>query len=343
MVVDACDYRVELKRPGTFYCRHPQVFSALNLVSAQVCHGCSQRLKPCSPRSVPSHLDDIDGEWKFYRTSDLVTQAHHLASQLPSEVDAIVGIARSGLLPATAIATQLHLPLYSISNQRGVRDLGTGGRGTGISTAEHPHTIAIVDDSVFGGIAMEAAVKLAKERLPFSEIIRAAIYVRPEGARAVDLIGRLAPAPHFFEWNLFNCLQAQYAALDFDGVLCQEWEGDEEQDPVRYQNHVESARPLHLPRRGIVPLVVSARLEQHRSACERWLARWQVSVKRLVLGSWNTAAERRAQYSAGEFKGQAYKRSKCTLFVESCERQSREIFEVARKPVLALSTGKVFH
>lgn len=343
MVNDTCNYRVELQRPRKFYCRNPLVFAAHNLVTPQICEGCQRRYIDLQPRSVPSNLDDLDGQWKFYRTADLVTTAHRLAGELPSHVSAIVGIARSGLLPATTIATTLHLPLYSLSSQRGVINLGTGGRGRSIEYDEHPAAVAVVDDSIYGGIAMSEAVKIAKDRFPRSEILRVAVFVRPEGARSSDLIGRLAPTPHFFEWNLFNCLQAQSAALDFDGVLCEEWEGDEEAEPERYFKHLSGARPMHLPRRSAVPLVVSARLEQHRTPCQEWLQRWKVNVNKLVLGPWHSTRERRAKYSAGEFKGREYRNSRCTLFVESCERQACEIFDVARKPVLALSTGKVFH
>lgn len=341
--MEACRYRVALKKPGVSYCRNPQVFSSLNLVSDQVCNGCQKRSRELPPRGMPTHLDELDGVWRYFRTTDLMIEAHRLARELPDSVDAIVGVARSGLLPAAAVATQLHLPLFSLSPRCGVSDLGTGGRGRALEIRQHPKLVAIVDDSVYGGIAMSEAVKIARERFPYSEILRVAVYVRPEAAQSVDLIGRLAPAPHLFEWNLFNCNQAQNVALDFDGVLCEDWVGDEESEGDRYENHVLAARPLHLPRRSEIPLIVSARLERYRRSTEVWLNRWKIKVNRLVLGDWATAAERKARFRAGEFKGLEYKKSRCSLFVESCERQAEEIFDVARRPVLALSTGKVFH
>jgi uncharacterized HAD superfamily protein len=161
----------------------------------------------------------------------------------------------------------------------------------------------------------------------------------------VDLYGQLTPAPHLFEWNLFNCRQAERMAFDIDGVLCQDWSGgeeDSEEQQEKYQEFIDSAPPRWLPRSAVVQLIVTARLEKHRAATEAWLRRHGVRCAQLVMGPWSTAAQRRRHYDAARFKGSAYARSSCTLMVESDQRQAEAIWQFARKPVLCPTTGRVF-
>ena len=157
----------------------------------------------------------------------------------------------------------------------------------------------------------------------------------------MDLFARLLPPPHLFEWNLFNRQQSQALALDMDGVLCEDFVGNEE-NAEEYLSFLERTRPRWLPRRHEVPLIVTARLERYRPQTLLWLARYGVRVRQLVMGPWRTIDERRQGFDAGQFKGQAFAASSCRLFVESDERQARAIFEASGRPVLCASTGRIF-
>jgi hypothetical protein len=57
---------------------------------------------------------------QFVTTAQLIADTQRLVSRLPRDFDAVVSVARSGLLPATVAATELHLLLYTC----GVLDQG---------------------------------------------------------------------------------------------------------------------------------------------------------------------------------------------------------------------------
>lgn len=208
-------------------------------------------------------------------------------------------------------------------------------------TSELSGPLLVVDDSVNGGFAMYEAKQALIRSTPHLTAIFAAVYPRPDSAGCVDLFARLLPLPHFFEWNLCNCQQTQGIAFDFDGVLCEDFSGDEENED-EYLSFLESARPRWLPRRHEIPLIVTARLEKYRGPTLEWLRRHGIRVRQLVMGPWSSAGERLAHFQPGVYKGGPYAASPCLLFVESDEQQAAAIFEYSKRPVLCPASGRIF-
>jgi hypothetical protein len=94
-------------------------------------------------------------------TTQLVEDTARLCSHLPGNIDAVLGIARSGLLPATQVAVMLHRPLYSVGTFETdpVQILHCGGGWRMLGTLPHarlaaPRKLVIVDDTAWHGIAM---------------------------------------------------------------------------------------------------------------------------------------------------------------------------------------------
>jgi hypothetical protein len=266
----------------------------------------------------------------------MVADVRDLVGRLPSDLAAVAGIPRSGMLPATQIAMILHLPLLSLCRERGLVDVGRGMRLERSEWRDGP--ILVVDDSVYGGVALWGARAALRQHHSGVRALFAALYPRPEASGSLDYYVRAVAEPHLFEWNLYNCNQTQRFAFDFDGILCHDWPGGDE-DGEEYREFLQTAKPRWLPRRRAVPLIVTARLEKHRDATIEWLKRHQVRFERLVMGPWPSASERRRCYDPGQHKGQAYAESACTLFIESDERQAEAIFRHAGRPVLCPTSG----
>jgi hypothetical protein len=53
-------------------------------------------------------------------------------AELPPDIAAVAGFARSGLLPATYLATALHVPLYELSEVQGLRPIASGNRASAL-------------------------------------------------------------------------------------------------------------------------------------------------------------------------------------------------------------------
>ena len=252
----------------------------------------------------------------YITTEDLGRDSQTLATLLPWVPDVVVGIARSGMLPATVVATHWHVPLVATSpfETNGLTELGAGLRMDD-KVARRVRRVVLVDDTIWNGHEMRRWTAIVKDWWPESEICRAAVYVHPQGLEHVDVYAALYAGLHYLEWNLFNCGHAETMATDLDGVLCDETSG----------------RPLHVPHRRPVLAIVTGRSERVREPTVAWLERWGVKHKALIMGPWDDLPNPK-QIAA--WKADWYKRLGATLFVESDPDQARMIAADTGLPVL---------
>lgn len=265
----------------------------------------------------------------YIRTADLVTEAERLADFLPPDLTAIIGVARSGLIPASTLAARLHLPLYAMPPEGPVVDCRAGFRlrdrreQLGDGQLARP---LVVDDTICAGVALKRARQALARELPDATIRTAVIYATPHHVDLADYVGTALPVPHWLEWNLYNSSLVCGAAFDLDGVIC----GDR-------------GRPMQLPRRTPVAAIVTARLERERPATVRWLERWGVRYRQLTMGPWASNAERDQPGRVAEWKADVYRKlTGASLYVESEPGLAREIARRSKKRTLCPRTGEVF-
>jgi len=195
----------------------------------------------------------------------------------------------------------------------------------------------------------------ARRILAGRQVTFAAVYtLRPD---TVDVYARLLASPHIFDWNIFNNGQVTGTAVDprlrgtgggfafdFDGILCQEptWTHTDarERDVQRWLDTVRPAR--WIPRLHELPAVVSYRLEKHRPIIERWLQRWGIRVRELVLHQAKTFSERDANFQIAH-KAEWFRRSACSVFVESSILQAEEIAKHSKKIVMCPPARRVLY
>lgn len=279
------------------------------------------------------------GPWHWVRTVDLVEDARRLAAELV-DVDAVVGIARSGLIPAGVVATLLNVPLYSTSKRTGLVDVGTGVR-----LEDHVldlRRVALVDDTAARGVEMTTQAE--RVRLAFGrpvEVVRAVVYCHPQAVEAVDLYAAVYDGLHYLEWNWSNAGHGALCGFDFDGVLCEEIAPEDDDGGERYAQALRDVRPRDLPRRRPIPLVITARPERFRGITLEWLDRHRVEVDRLVMRDWEFSAGWNAA-EVGEWKARELARTEIPLFAESDPVQSEIINRRTGRTVICPPAGRVF-
>jgi hypoxanthine phosphoribosyltransferase len=282
------------------------------------------------------------GKWqeniRWVRTVDRTAAVEKLIATIPADVTAVAGVPRSGMAAAGQIAEALHLKLYAIHESTGLVELGSGIRFDGERPADG--TLLIVDDTVASGLSMYALRERIREVSTRRRVLTAVVHASPEAAHTVDLYAEILPLPHFLQWNFFNSVHAPTTALDFDGILCEDCPAEDDDDGPRYVRFLETAKPKYLVRSCEIPLIVTARLEKYRDPTNAWLRRWGVRCRELVMGPW---AERSHTYDIGQFKGQVYRDSAATIFVESCPAQTRVIADVSGKRVICPAKGEIHH
>lgn len=263
--------------------------------------------------------------------------------RIPRDVDLVVGVPRSGLLPASMVALALNLPLADIDGFVAGRMLSAGNtrrRGLFDQSIEEFRRILVVDDSVrTGGSMREARAKLAdlprQERLMFC-----AIYGDGDVHIDADLVLEAVPEPRIFQWNLMHHSIVSKSCFDIDGVLCFDPSHHDNDDGERYLAFLNEARPLMTPTHRLGHLVTS-RLERYRPQTEAWLAAQGIEYDRLWMLDLPSAEERRKAGAHGRFKAEVYSKLDAVLFIESEERQAIEIARLSGKPVLSIESHSI--
>lgn len=321
------------------------------------CRECPFAKQSQEPPGVPQWISE----------EQLVRDIAKLAAQIPPNVSRIVGIARSGLIPASHLAARLHMPLYALDTAR--KQLTPCGHGWRLhERREQPGPWLVVDDTQMTGRSLKQAHAvlnslpvLAGESRP--EILYSVVYRNPDlkPFPVPDLWAAELRNPHYLEWNFFNSIFSPHIAVDFDGILCEDWTGGDDSG-ARYEAFLSTARPLYLPRKAPLPLIVSGRLERWRSPTLDWLTRWGVTVpdlpptryaKQKGWGSRSmvhlfpgTTAERNKPHAVSTYKAETYldyaRVLDLKVFVESCPIQAREIAEFSQLPVICPAAAKVW-
>ena len=299
-------------------------------------------------------LDDLLNNLKQYYVSRTKTDNYSLEFRtfadmaqcirtnlykLPEDVDLVVGIPRSGMIPAYIIALFMNKKFCSLDEFLGG---STGSKGFRKINTEEVKNVLVIDDSVFNGREMgRTRQKLASFADKYSFIF-ATVYVKPDSEDKVDVWLERVATPRIWQWNYLNHGIAQKACFDMDGVLCVDPTPEENDDGEKYLEFIAKTKPLYIPTYEINAIVTS-RLEKYREPTEKWLKDHGVKYKQLIMLDLPTAEERRKLGCHAKFKAEIYKNLTDTvLFVESEPNQAREIALLTGKTVICTSTDEVY-
>jgi uncharacterized HAD superfamily protein/adenine/guanine phosphoribosyltransferase-like PRPP-binding protein len=264
--------------------------------------------------------------------------------KVPHDIDLVVGVPRSGMLPAAIVALYLNVALTDVDGLLEGRLLQAGlSRKTQqrINEVKSARKILVMDDSCLSGKQLNVVREQICNAKLKAEIIYCVVYATSDSGQYVDLYFELCPMPRMFEWNIMHHPGLVHACLDIDGVLCSDPSDEENDDGANYCRFLDEAKPLWIPTTQVGWLVTS-RLEKYRAQTENWLSRHGVKFGELVMLNMNSAAERRAAKCHGKFKGEVYRLKSAQLFIESDPMQALEISEIAGKTVFCSSNRQVY-
>ncbi len=253
-------------------------------------------------------------------------------SILPRDFDLVVGIPRSGMLPANLLALYLNKPYTDIQSFLNGHIYNAGVRGRHFDIKEF-RKVLVVDDSVASGSAIQKAkdsLKVASAEFSFSYCV---IFVTPGKEKHVDYFFESVPLPRYFQWNLLNHYTLEKACFDIDGVLCVDPTEEQNDDGEKYKDFILNAPPLFIPARK-VGAIVTSRLEKYRKETETWLRNNNVKYNHLVMLDLPDKAARQKSNSHAEHKAKTYMLNNYILFFESSLYQAMEINRITKKPVL---------
>lgn len=266
-------------------------------------------------------------EYGYTSLETFKQQCIAFARTLPP-VKAIAGVPRSGLLAASLVALELNVPMLPLESLLGGKlpDVPPLRR-----TKREAYTgqglYLVIDDTCASGRKIDSLRPRLHPGVKIGVI---------QGSEHADYFGvRFDLELHqSFEWTLLHDDNAEFTLCDLDGVLCEDWIGDEEAEPERYAEHVRNAKPQRIPSYPLLA-VVTNRLAQYQLETARWLARHGIEYQHLMVSASRTVQERSAK--AWNYKADVYMSlDKARLFIESSSREARDIKRITSRPVFSV-------
>ncbi len=200
---------------------------------------------------------------------------------IPRDIDLIVGVPRSGMMPANLMALYLNLPYTDIHSFINGYIYKSGARRQFFGNSEYKK-ILVVDDSIASGSALIECKKSLEHLNGKYDFKYCVVYVTPEKENLADYALEIVPTPRYFQWNIFNHTTLEKACYDIDGVLCVDPTEAQNDDGPQYISFLLNAAPLYIPGSKIGTLVTS-RLEKYRDETETWLKNNGVRYDKLVM------------------------------------------------------------
>lgn len=260
---------------------------------------------------------------------------------IPRDIDIVVGVPRSGMMPANLLSLYLNLPYTDIHSFINGFVYKSGARKQFFDSSDYKK-ILVVDDSIASGSALKECKKNLKHLNSKFEFKYCVVYATPEKKSTLDYVFETVSTPRYFQWNIFNHSTLEKACFDIDGVLCVDPSSEENDDGEKYSSFLLNAAPLYIPGSKIGTLVTS-RLEKYRKETEVWLEANRVNYDKLIMLDLPDLKTRQKANCHGTHKAKEYKLKKYNLFIESDLNQAIEINRITKKPVFCTENFKMIY
>ena len=299
-------------------------------------------IKPCRP--CKKRQDALNKRFPSVQPPAIITvqQLNEMARKVASSLrprSHIVAIPRSGMLPASIMATLTDGQLWQKTKDR-IEPVGSGLRYDRL--VEDPAMVYLVDDSIWSGMAMGRAAEAIHKKWPKAHIERIALISHSDAVRKVEQFHSVYNH-HFFEWNYANGPFAGRIAWDMDGILCEDFTAGDVKTETKYlkamwQMPTTTIRPVKHPL-----TIITARPERFRLETMKWLTASRFRVENLIMAPWTDIdghdADKVARWKADEFNKLLDEK---TIYVESDRSLAHGIFQhIKRGTVLSVQTNEV--
>ncbi|CAM4196943.1 phosphoribosyltransferase [Vreelandella rituensis] len=260
-------------------------------------------------RDITKNFDKFSGDW-----------------------DLVVGIPRSGMVPAYMIALALNVNCTDISswvNNYPLKKGVTRGLRKELSSPWDAEKVLIVDDSIMSGKSLKSEIDALPDWLA-SRASTLAVYSSKPIRNDVDIILDFLPHPRAFEWNIFHHNVMSRSCICLEGMISEGGPGGDK-DAMCFR---------YIPSR-IIDTIVTCQNESSRHEVEAFLASCGISYQNLVMADNDTNVM--AMDSLVRFKVETFMASAAELFIEENSDQARLICQGARKPVFCLRDNCIYN
>ncbi|PYZ95082.1 phosphoribosyltransferase [Salipaludibacillus keqinensis] len=253
--------------------------------------------------------------------------------------DLIVGIPRSGMVPAYIIAQYLNIKCCDLHSF--IRNTQQELNET--SPLQYPHdcqNVLLVDDCISSGGSMANSLEHIPENKRI-KITTLAIYSSKKSRNDIDIFFEYHPGPGVSEWHLFHCGIVKKYCINIEGVLCLEPSDDQKTNNSNYIEYILNAPPLIVPS-GKVNCLITNRPEKYRNETHSWLEKQGIEYDNLIMSQEFPEINANFWEEATKYKAHIYSQSKNELYVSYDKKESQKIHDLTRKPVYCMETNEIY-
>ena len=283
-------------------------------------------------------MSTFELEYRSY--ADLSGLIHSADISKLKNYDLVVGIPRSGMIPAYMLGLRLNIPVIDLEGFLNGNAPVTGSRMVK-QVKDRFGRMLVVDDSIRSGKQLD----LVKEKLSGMQDCEFGFctpFATSDKTGQVDHYFELIDRPRVFQWNIMHSWIYSYSCVDIDGVLCDDPTVSENDDGENYIRFLLNA-PLKFKPAVPVHTLVTNRLEKYRPQTEKWLSEQGIQYKELLMLDLPDRATRVRMGNYGAFKAEVYQTRKDTLlFIESDCHQASKINELTGRAVFCVDEMRFF-
>ena len=276
---------------------------------------------------------------KYITNKNLIDASLDLC-EIASKFDGIVGVPRSGMVPASIIATHINKPLFSIhENEIVILTYASDYGGSRMkyykkySSSDKLKKLLFVDDTSCSGTTVKAMKKTFGKNIKFASIFSTEV-----SSNLVDYYSKKLEVPHILEWNFFNSGYCGTTCFDIDGIFCNDVPLNVCKDEKLYIEYIKKTQPYQqrIPKLFKAKALVTGRLEKFREETEFWLKKHGFNYEHLIMFPTEQKNQRDKNHHevVGRYKSEIFKKFNCDFFVESSEEEAKYIKHFSGKTVI---------
>lgn len=288
--------------------------------------------------------------------NDMIKDIKENMWKIPKDIDGVIAIPRSGILPASIIALYFNVPLTTVNifkesktPKESFLNFGGGGRFSKmISEKREFKKFLVVDDTYYYG----NSIKRNKEILSDFDydFYYCALYLEGnynenviflKDVREIRKLSKIGI--NLYEWNIFSHQVVHKFLFDIDGVIFYEPPADTNKEA--YEKYIKNPILKHkVIDIGNLPIdFLTYRLVKYQKETYDSLVNNDIKVGKLHMFNAQTIEERN-KIPSYQFKAYFYKsHDEYLLYVESDDYQAKMIHNISGKPVFSVEKNCIYN
>lgn len=268
--------------------------------------------------------------------------------KVPRDIDGIIAIERSGIIPATMISKYCNIRMttyYSFVNSDNIKDCFSKGMGSFAKESKNSNKYLVVDDTICSGRQMRETINRLKQVHPEFDYITLVVYKDISNSKLFDI-------DIFFkernsnlilsEWSFCSNTLPVNTLFDFDGVFVVDPPCDDNIE--EYKRYLKSPNPklnIVIANNRTPINICSYRIKKYYKETLDFLVKYGYKPGNIYMYNADTIEERN-KVPSYVYKASVYKNPSYQLFVESNDYEAQMIARLTGKPVISIEGNKLY-